>query len=97
MHILNLADAVFRDKPGGSRQYAREMARCFREAGHRVSFLVPRIRPELPHEESVEGCRVVRYDKPDLLRQQVNLRLAFGRLNADTPVDAVLVHFAYTA
>ncbi len=97
MHIVHLADSVFRDQTGGSRRYALEAAQAMVEQGHRVTFLVERMPKTLPADEDMDGLRVLRYGGGNNFMRQRALRRAFRALHASDPVDAVFVHFAYTA
>src|SRR5258708_3630677 len=97
MHIVQIADAVFRDKPGGSRQYAREVARCLAEMGIQSTFVVPQINPAIPIEETVEGIRVIRYGGASPIARQLTLQNALRSLHTAHRIDAVIVHFAYCA
>jgi glycosyltransferase involved in cell wall biosynthesis len=97
LHILHLNDALVTEEAGGSRKYAAEVARCMAARGHRVSFLVPKKRPDLPDRETVEGFACWRYTGKGLWTKQKALQQTFQRLHAETPVDAVIVHFAYTS
>lgn len=97
MHILHINDSIAQDIAGGSRQYAHEIARCMVERGHRVSFLVPKARPELPSEEVREGARIVRFEGANALDKYRALQRTFLTLHETSPVDVVFVHFGYTA
>jgi glycosyltransferase involved in cell wall biosynthesis len=98
MNILFLSDAVYADKPGGSRVVAREAARLLVERGHRVTLLVARQVAGTPDEECVSGVRVVRYAGAGNARHFVGEgRAMAARLARDTPFDIVHTHFAYAA
>jgi len=96
-HFLHLNDALAVEETGGSRKYAEEVARCMVAQGHRVTFLVPKKRSDLPDRETVNGIVRWRYTGKGLLGRQQALQQTFQKLHAETPVDAVIVHFAYTS
>ncbi len=97
MRVLNLADATFQDKTGGSRKYAQDLALQMHADGLDVDFLVLQQRPELPLEENWNGIQIHRYPGRGMLERQKNLRDWFVKIQQKTPFDLVLVHFAYTA
>ena len=97
MNILHLVDATFQDKPGGSRKYAQEVALCMVEAGHSITFLAPKSRPEQPKCEVWNGLKIHRYHGSNPAARQLALRQSFLALNSDYRFDAAVVHFAYTA
>lgn len=98
MRVLFLADAVFEDKPGGSRVVAGELARGLARRGHEIVFLVAGHRPEKPDDERSEGVRVVRYPGAGRAMEFLRAgRAACARLWAERPFDVVHTHFAYAA
>ena len=98
MRILFLADAVFEDKPGGSRVVARELARGLVGRGHEVTFLVARHGPEAPGDERSEGVRIVRYTGAGRAGAFVRTGgRAAARLWAEGAFDVAHTHFAYAA
>jgi glycosyltransferase involved in cell wall biosynthesis len=98
MNILFLADAVFADKPGGSRVVARELARGLAAKGHRVTFLVGRQTPEPPDDETTGNIRIVRYGGAGQHKVFMDKgREAAARLWAQEKFDIVHTHFAYAA
>ncbi len=99
VRVLFLADAVFEDKPGGSRVVARELARRLTSRGHAVTFLVARHDPDaLADERTTAGVRVVRYAGAGRAGAFVRVgRAACARLLAEQPFDIVHTHFAYAA
>ncbi len=68
MNYLSAVDDWFLDFPGGMGRVARDVALLMRGRGHRVALLCakPQARAELPASESVDGLRIVRYDRPVL-------------------------------
>jgi glycosyltransferase involved in cell wall biosynthesis len=98
LNILFLADAVFADKPGGSRVVARELAKGLVERGHQVTFLVARQDDAAPEDECRAGVRIVRYPGAGnpiaFIREG---RRAAARLWAEGGFDVVHTHFAYAA
>lgn len=98
MNILFLSDAVYADKPGGSRVVAREAARLLVERGHHVTLLVARQVAGTPDQECVSGVRVVRYAGAGHAARFVKQgRTVAARLAGETPFDIVHTHFAYAA
>lgn len=97
MRILALADAMFSDKPGGSKRVALEVERRLAARGHSVTALVPRTRPDLPLEEVIDGIRVVRYAFTSPLALVWAGYWAARRLHAAAPFDAIYAHFAYAS
>lgn len=98
MNILFLADAVFADKPGGSRVVARELARGLAARGHRVTFLVGRQTPEPPDDETNGNIRIIRYAGAGQHKLFMdNGRAAAAKLWAEEKFDVVHTHFAYAA
>lgn len=100
VRVLFLTDAVFEDKPGGSRVVARELARCLAERGHAVTFLVARHNADAPADEIAGRIRVVRYE--GAAGRGVGAFMRAGRqtcarLWAEQPFDVVHTHFAYAA
>ena len=95
MNILLIADAVFEDKPGGSRTAAKELARCLVDRGHRVVLLVNRVIADKPYEEQFwNGVTVIRAPRTKggvtgMIRACDDAARRFG------PFDVVHVHFAY--
>ncbi|MEO7715364.1 MAG: glycosyltransferase family 4 protein [Capsulimonas sp.] len=95
MNILLIADAIFEDKPGGSRTAAKELARCLVNRGHGVVLLVNQVIEGKPYEEKVwNGVTVVR--APRSRGGLAGMRHAcedvvkrFG------PFDIAHIHFAY--
>lgn len=102
MNILMLQDAVFADKPGGSRVVSRQLARGLAARGHQVTFLVARQKPDTPDDETVPfdggAVRVVRYGgaghAANFVRQG---RQRAAELWRETPFDIVHTQFAYAA
>lgn len=98
MKVLLLADAVFVDKPGGSRVVARELSRGLIARGHEVTFLVSRQAPDTPDEEIREGARVIRYASEGGPKAFIASGKARAeQLWAETKFDVVHSHFAYAA
>ncbi len=104
LRILHLADALFEEKPGGSRQVARELMREQKGAGHEPTILVGRQIPGAPetwHDESYGA--VVQYDKgaspPAWLKngREACERLLQSAKNTGKPFDILHTHFAYAA
>lgn len=98
MNILFLADAVFADKPGGSRVVARELAKGLEQRGHAVTFLVARQTGDAPDDERQGAIRIVRYggagQHATFVREG---REKAAALWQETPFDIVHTHFAYGA
>jgi glycosyltransferase involved in cell wall biosynthesis len=98
LRVLFLADAVFEDKPGGSRVVARELARRLVDRGHDVTFLVGRHDQEAPPDERRDGIRIVRYACAGQgLAYIKEGRDACRKLMNEQPWDIVHTHFAYSA
>lgn len=99
MNVLFLADAVFEDKPGGSRVVARELARRLASRGHAVTFLVARHGLAAPADErTAGGVRVVRYEGAGRAGAFVRAgRETCARLLSEQSFDIVHTHFAYAA
>ena len=95
LRILFLADAVFKDKPGGSRVVARELARGLAGRGHDVTFLVARHNDEAPDDETVNSIRIVRYRGAGSMLDFVRSGREACRTLGD--FDIVHTHFAYAA
>lgn len=99
LRIVHLADAVFEEAAGGSRQVARELIREQRKAGHDTTILVGRQKPGEPEDraDDVYG-RIVQYAKGGSPAQWTrNGRDAAARLFAQNPPDILHTHFAYAA
>jgi glycosyltransferase involved in cell wall biosynthesis len=98
MKLLFLVDMVFKDKPGGSRVVARELARGLAQRGHEITLLAARATPQAPDVEEQDGIRIVRYEAGSnpvsFVRQG---RRACAKLQAEHGFDLVHVHFAYSA
>ncbi len=102
MHILFVADAMFQEKPGGSRRVSMELAKRFSFKGHKITFLVPKISPGLKERESYEDILIIRYPFSDnlflsVVSKIINCHLAFRRLLKEEEFDIVCIHFAYSA
>jgi glycosyltransferase involved in cell wall biosynthesis len=98
LRLLFLADAVFEDKPGGSRVVARELAHGLAQRGHEVTFLVASNTLDRPSDEFCNGVRIVRYSGAGRATEFVREgRAACARLWAERPFDIVHTHFAYAA
>ncbi|BDI33111.1 glycosyl transferase [Capsulimonas corticalis] len=95
MNILLIADAVFEDKPGGSRTAAKELARCLVKRGHGVVLLVNQVIEGKPYEEQLwNGVTVVRAPRSKagvagMRRACEDIVKRFG------PFDIAHIHFAY--
>ena len=104
LRILHLADAVFEEKAGGSRQVARELMGEQTRIGHDVSILVARQVPGKPEtwHDPLRGT-VVQYDKGTSPGAWIaNGRESCANLLANAarenkPFDVVHTHFAYAA
>lgn len=102
MHILFVADAMFQEKPGGSKRVSMELAKRLFLKGHRVTSLVPKISTELKERDVSEGIRIIRYPfsknrSLSIVSKIINCRLAFRRLLKEEEFDIICVHFAYSA
>ncbi len=102
MHILFVVDAIFQEKPGGSKRVSMELAKRLSLKGHRVTFLVPKISTELKERDVSEGIRIIRYPFSNnrslsIVSKIINCRLVFRRLLKEKEFDIVCVHFAYSA
>jgi len=104
LRILHLADALFEEKPGGSRQVARELMREQTQAGHEPTILVGRQIPGAPESWQDESYgAVVQYDKgaspPAWLKngREACEKLLQSAKNAGKPFDILHTHFAYAA
>lgn len=102
MHILFVADAMFQEKPGGSRRVSMELAKRLSLKGHKVTFLVPKISPGLKEREIFQDIRIVRYSFSNnlflsVVSKIINCHLAFRRLLKEEEFDIVCIHFAYSA
>lgn len=98
MRLLFLADAVFKDKPGGSRVVARELAAGLTRKGHEVTFLVARHNESAPDIEVEDGIRTIRYDGAgkgaSFIREGYKV---CSKLWNQEQFDVVHTHFAYAA
>ncbi|MBC7807507.1 MAG: glycosyltransferase family 4 protein [Akkermansiaceae bacterium] len=104
LRILHLSDILFEEKPGGSRQVARELLREQIKAGHDATLLVSRSAPGAPQQfRDAEYGNVVQYDKGgDPTAWVRNGREACEKLlreaaRENKPFDVVHTHFAYAA
>lgn len=102
MHILFIADAMFQEKPGGSKRVSMELAKRLSLKGHKVTFLVPKTSTKLKEREDSEGIQIIRYPFSNnlflsVVSKIINCRLAFRRLHKEEEFDIVCVHFAYSA
>ncbi|PQV65204.1 Glycosyltransferase involved in cell wall bisynthesis [Abditibacterium utsteinense] len=98
MNILMLQDAVFADKPGGSRVVSRQLARGLAERGHQITFLVARQAPGTPDDEKTGAIRIVRYSGAGQAAAFVREgRQSAARLWQEAPFDIVHTQFAYAA
>ena len=73
MNILVLAQQFFPDSVGGSARVAFDQAKHLVQRGHQVTVIAPRLKKELPQQETIEGVVVVRYGngRPFFLGQSV--------------------------
>lgn len=104
LRILHLSDILFEEKPGGSRQVARELLREQIKAGHDATLLVSRAATGTPQKfRDPEYGHVVQYEKGDSPAAWVrNGRTACETLlreahEQNRPFDVVHSHFAYAA
>ena len=102
MHILFVADAIFQEKPGGSKRVSMELAKRLSLKGHRVTFLVPKIPTESKERDVSEVIRIIKYPfnnnrSLSIVSKIINCRLAFRRLLKEEEFDIICVHFAYSA
>ncbi len=102
MHVLFVADAMFQEKPGGSRRVSMELARRLSSRGHKVTFLVPKISAELRERESSQGVQIIRYFFSSnrlfsVVSKILNCHLAFRHLLKEKKFNLVCIHFAYSA
>lgn len=102
MRVLFVADAMFQEKPGGSRRVSMELAKRLSFKGHKVTFLVPKISPELKNREIFEGMQIIRYSFSSNLffsvaSKIINCHLAFRCLLKEEEFNLVCIHFSYSA
>lgn len=102
MRILFVADAMFQEKPGGSKRVSIELAKRLSLKGHKVTFLVPKISPELQENEISECIQITRYPFSktpflSIISKILNCRFAFCHLLKEEKFNLVCVHFAYSA
>ena len=102
MRVLFVADAMFQEKPGGSRRVSIELAKRLSFKGHKVTFLVPKISSELKKTEILEGIRIIRYSFStnlflSVVSKILNCHLAFRCLLKEEEFDLVCIHFSYSA
>lgn len=101
MKILFLADAVFEDKPGGSRMVAWELGHGLARRGHDVTFLVARHSADAPDEEwQPDDVRVIRYGGAGRVLNYVRCgqEACAKLLRENEPAfDIVHTHFAYAS
>jgi glycosyltransferase involved in cell wall biosynthesis len=98
-------DDCFIDLPGGSGRVAWDVARLMRDLGHEVTMFCIRRLAHSPGESTVDGIRILRYDKRQLSpwdprRAQANIAAAESaarqRLCAER-WDVVHMHSIYTS
>lgn len=102
MRILFVADAMFQEKPGGSRRVSMELAKRLSLKGHKVTFLVPKISAELKERESSQGIQIIRYFFSSnrlfsVVSKIMNCHLAFRHLLKEEKFNLICIHFAYSA
>ena len=102
MRVLFLADAMFQEKPGGSRRVSMELAKRLSFKEHKVTFLVPKISPGLKEKDISEGIRIIRYSFSNdpffsVASKIINCHLAFRRLLKEGEFDLACIHFGYSA
>lgn len=102
MHMLFVADAMFQEKPGGSRRVSMELAKRLSLKGHKVTFLVPKISAGLKERESSQGIQIIRYFFSSnrlfsVVSKIINSHLAFCHLLKEEKFNLICIHFAYSA
>jgi glycosyltransferase involved in cell wall biosynthesis len=98
LNILFLADAVFKDKPGGSRMAAHELAVRLVDLRHRVTFLVGRQEPSSPSDEWNGKFRIIRYPGAGNATAYIREgKAACLQLLSGEKFDVAHTHFAYSA
>ncbi|MDB5097031.1 MAG: group 1 glycosyl transferase [Cyanobacteria bacterium RYN_339] len=96
MKVLTIGLEWFHDNPGGAGRYMADAAAGLAARGHEVTVVVPRLRPQDPLEENVNGIKLRRFTTP---RGPARL---FGAMQAIKPIlaeqgpfDAVHSHHAF--
>lgn len=104
LRILHLSDILFEEKPGGSRQVARELLREQVKGGHDATLLVSRAISGTPQRWRDPECgNIAQYDKGKSPAEWIrNGREACAQLLTQAaqegkPFDIVHTHFAYAA
>lgn len=102
MHVLFVADAMFQEKPGGSRRVSMELAKRLSLKGHKVTFLVPKTSTKLKEREYSEGIQISRYPFSNnlflsVVSKIINSHSAFRHLLKEEEFNLVCIHFAYSA
>ncbi|MEQ1804456.1 MAG: glycosyltransferase family 4 protein [Burkholderiaceae bacterium] len=83
--------------PGGTESQVALLARLFRQRGHEVRIIAPRLDPGKPLEEIVDGTRVTRIDYPKIKGLGavfLILRFMLFLLSERKNFDALHVHMA---
>ena len=86
LKILMVTEVFYPDSIGGSGKTIYQIGKRLARKGHQIHILAPRVRSELPREESLEGMRVYRYGTPFLSPYQIFLKIL-----RKIPLD--LIHF----
>ncbi|RYG93912.1 MAG: hypothetical protein EON58_17375, partial [Alphaproteobacteria bacterium] len=104
LRVLHLSDLLFEEKPGGSRQVARELLRELNKAGHRTTLLVgTQSEGEDKRRIDPDQGEIVQYYKGASPTEWIqNGRAAAERTLASAekegrPFDIIHTHFAYSA
>ncbi len=102
MHVLFVADAMFQEKPGGSKRVSMELAKRLSLKGHKVTFLVPKTSTKLKEREDSEGIQIIRYPFSNnlflsVVSKIINSHSAFRHLLKEEEFNLICIHFAYSA
>ncbi len=103
LSIIFLAEALYRDAPGGSRRVIKELSQGLAARGHRVTVLAPRFHGDEPDADEQDGVHIRRYGNrrgwagglPRLVTEGYQTLVALRR-EAGEPFDVLHAHFAYS-
>ncbi|MNS26440.1 GDP-mannose-dependent alpha-(1-6)-phosphatidylinositol monomannoside mannosyltransferase [compost metagenome] len=95
LNVLMVGLEWFSDNPGGGGRYLADIAKGLAARGHRVTVLVPRLAPEHPAAEDMDGVRVERFRAQGLAAKLAVPHAEVTRLARERgPFDVVHSHFA---
>lgn len=103
LSIIFLAEALYRDAPGGSRRVIKELSEGLAARGHRVTVLAPRFHGDESDADEQDGVHIRRYGNrrgragglPRLVAEGYQTLVALRR-EAGAPFDVLHAHFAYS-